>query len=159
MSQPVNCLKMYHWMWVKRFWSNSYMKQQKHECYMIVLMNPLDNLLTIRPIWMVWEQSIKPYPNLQFGCNVSSESIFEDSLGLTQSETQSGGPEPLLTLSREVLCRETSCQKWSRWQFKCSRSIIFKESLGWFDDIFHVQNVSYCCHLHISSSRFCLHSM
>jgi len=60
--------------------------------------------------------------------------------------------------SREVLCRQCLWQRWSFWQFKCSRTIMLKVRLWGFDDLFSVQNVSYGGHLLVLGARFLLGS-
>ena len=64
----------------------------------------------------------------------------------------------LSSFSREVLCRQSWWQRWSFWQFKCSRTIMLKEWRGCFDNLFSVRNVSYSGHLLVLSARFLLGS-
>lgn len=63
MLQPIKCLKTDYWMSVERFRSNTVTAQQKHDHYVNVHMNPLDNPLTTCQIWMGWEMCIKLYLN------------------------------------------------------------------------------------------------
>ena len=58
--------------------------------------------------------------------------------------------------SREVLCRQSSWQRWSFQQFKCSHSLMLEEWPGCFDKLFSVRNVSCGCHLLVLSARFIL---
>jgi len=46
---------------------------------------------------------------------------------MTQNSPNSADISDLSSCSREVLCRQTWWQRWSFWQFKCSRTIMLKE--------------------------------
>ena len=60
--------------------------------------------------------------------------------------------QDLRSSSRQFVCRQSWWQRWSSWQFKCSRTIMLKEWPGCFDDLFRVQNVSYSGHLLVLSA-------
>jgi len=145
------------------------MQLQKQEHYINLQMDPLWDPLTTRPIQTGWEICIEPYPNRRFGCFDNPDCQFGKGSVLTRTQTRSDGPEPLLTLdvanvqylcssSREVLCRQSWWQRWSFWQFKCSRTIMLEVWPGCFDNLFGIGNVSNCCHLLGSSARFILWS-
>jgi len=82
----------------KWFWYDIIIKQQKQEHYINREMDPLDNPLWTQPMQTGWENSIKLYPDEQFGCIDNSECKFGNSLVPTWSHTWSDGPQPLLTL-------------------------------------------------------------
>jgi hypothetical protein len=57
----------------------------------------------------------------------------------------------LSSFCREVLCRQCWWHRWFFRQFKCSRTIMLKDWLGCFDDLFGIWIVSYSCHLFVLS--------
>jgi len=61
-------------------------------------MDPLGDPLTTRPIQLGWEYTIDLYPSWRFGFIDNLDCQFGSGSGLTRIQTQSDGPEPLLTL-------------------------------------------------------------
>jgi len=68
---------------------------QKQKQNINLQMDPLGNLLTIRPIQTGWEISIALCPNWHFGCIDNLDRRFINSLVPTQTRTQSDGWNPL----------------------------------------------------------------
>jgi len=66
--------------------------------------------------------------------------------------------QDLSSPSREVLCRQSWWQRWSFWQFECSRTMMLKDWPGCINDLFRVRKVSYTGHLLVLSARFLLGS-
>ena len=67
--------------------------------------------------------------------------------------------QDLSSFSKEVVCRQSWWQRWSFWQFECSRTIMLKKWPGCYDDLFRVWNVSYSGHLLDMRAGFGLGSM
>jgi hypothetical protein len=65
---------------------------------MNLLMDPLGDPLTTRPIQTGWEFTMEPYPSGQFGFIDNLDRQFANGSVWTQTRTRSDGPEPLLTL-------------------------------------------------------------
>jgi hypothetical protein len=65
---------------------------------MNLLMDPLGDLLTTRPIQTDWEFTMEPYQSGQFGCIDDPDHQFGNGLVCTGTQIRSDSPEPLLTL-------------------------------------------------------------
>jgi len=63
-------------------------------------MDPLGDPLTTHPIQTVWEFTMEPYLSGQFGFIDDPDRQFGNGSVWTQTQNQSDGPEPLLTLDR-----------------------------------------------------------
>jgi len=63
-------------------------------------MDPLCDPLTTRPIQMGWEFTMEPYPSGQFAFIDDPDRQYGKGSVWTRTQTQSEGPEPLLTLTR-----------------------------------------------------------
>jgi len=61
-------------------------------------MDPLGIPLTTRPIQTGWEFTIELYPSRRFGFIDNLDLQLGSGSGWTRTQTQSDGPEPLLTL-------------------------------------------------------------
>jgi hypothetical protein len=64
---------------------------------MNLLMDPLGDRLTTRPIQTGWGFPMEPYPSGQFGFIDDPDRQFRNGSVWTRTRTQSDGPEPLLT--------------------------------------------------------------
>jgi hypothetical protein len=69
---------------------------------MNLLMDPLDNSLTTRPIWMGWEVAIEQFLSGQFGYIDDLDRHFGNCSVWTRTQTLTDCPEPLLTLPMGV---------------------------------------------------------
>jgi len=69
---------------------------------MNLLMDPLSDLLTTRPIWMGWGIAIELYPSGQFGYTDGPDHHFRNGSVWTRTQTRTDCPEPLLTLPMGV---------------------------------------------------------
>jgi len=100
-------------MLIDWFWSNTVIKQQNPEHYMIVQIDPLDILLTTRPIWTGSELCSEQSTHWQFGYIDYPDRIFRDDSVPTWTQTWSSSPEPLLTLPLMTWPTGVQCQKGS----------------------------------------------
>jgi len=73
---------------------------------------------------------------------------------MTVESTHTAGIQNLSSSSREVLWRQSWCQRWSIRQSECSRTIVFKLLPQCIDDLSGIWDVSYCSHLLVLKARF-----
>jgi len=63
-------------------------------------MDPLGDPLPNHPIQTSWEFTIESYPSWRFGFIGDPDRQFSSGSVPTRTQTQSDGPEPLLTLDQ-----------------------------------------------------------
>jgi len=90
---------MYYLLLKTQFWYDTINKLQKQEPYMNLWMDLMEDPLTICPIQMRWEFTIKPYPSWRFGYIDNQDRQFGNGSVWTGTRTCSDSPEPLATLA------------------------------------------------------------
>jgi len=112
-------------------------------------------LIVVFTLFWIIQLTIPVQPIVGIG-NTFRCAILVTFSCLIVDSSESANIQYLSSSSREVMCRQSWWQRWSFWQWICSRTSMLNIWQWCFDDLFGIWNAFYGCHLLVLSLRFYL---